>query len=76
MTLGSSFFSDVKIGVQDPDYYVYEYENVRVCGAILEGCLERDLKVEYGTIDATALSMYLHICVRITQVHVIISESQ
>ena len=57
MIMGS-LCSDVKIGVQYHNYYVDEYDgNFTVCAAIFQGCLERELEVEYGTIDATALSM-------------------
>lgn len=54
-----SLYEDVKIGVQSDSYYVDEFSGtVRVCAAIFEGCLERDIEVEYGTVDGHAKSKY------------------
>lgn len=49
----------MRIGVQSQIYNVDENEgNVTLCIEIVDGCLERDVLINYATFDATALSMY------------------
>ena len=52
--------TDVKIGVQLTEYAVAENGgNISLCVQIFEGCLERDVVIEYATFDATAQSTYV-----------------
>ena len=52
--------TDVKIDVQLTEYAVAENDgNISLCVQIFEGCLERDVVIEYATFDATAQSTYV-----------------
>ena len=52
--------TDVKIDVQLTEYAVAENGgDISLCVQIFEGCLERDVVIEYATFDATAQSTYV-----------------
>ena len=48
---------DALFGVQYDTYFVAENDGpVTLCAELLEGCLEREVIVEYATFDGTAQS--------------------
>ena len=53
--LPPSFIIDVEVGVIYTTYNVYENDGiVNVCAMIFEGCLQRDILIQYNTYDGTA----------------------
>ena len=58
--------SDALFGVQNDTFFVSEDAGPAVlCVVLLDGCLERDVVIDYSTLDATAESMTftLSVCV-------------
>ena len=52
--------SDATFNVKNETYFVEEDNGpATLCVVLADGCLERDVEIEYSTFDATALSMLL-----------------
>ena len=48
---------DATFSVQDTTYSVSEGdETVKLCAVLVDGCLQREVEIEYLTFDGTALS--------------------
>ena len=53
----SCVFSDAFFGVQFDTYFVAEDAgSVRLCAQLMDGCLQREVVIDYATLDATAES--------------------
>ena len=53
--LFSSLLKDVKIGLRNSSYNVEEGDRtISICADIIDGCLGRDVWVQYSTFDGSA----------------------
>ena len=59
----SCVISDAFFGVQSDTYFVTENAgSVRLCAQLMDGCLQREVVIDYATLDATAESTSLEAC--------------